>query len=65
MYARLWWKDARQFWPIWLLVFLAAAFTQAFLLFLTGGQGRMEFFSSRALLVGTVRTGRRGRGLRR
>ena len=21
MYARLWWKDARQFWPIW--VFLA------------------------------------------
>ena len=28
MYARLWWKDARQFWPIWLVLLLAAAATQ-------------------------------------
>ena len=25
MYMRLWWKDARQFWSIWVFVALAAA----------------------------------------
>ncbi len=38
MYARLWWKDARQFWPIWLLVFLAAGVTQSLLLIFVGRQ---------------------------
>jgi hypothetical protein len=30
MYTRLWWKDARQFWPIWAFLFLAAGVTQLF-----------------------------------
>ncbi len=38
MYARLWWKDARQFWPIWLLVFLAAGVTQSLMLIFMGRQ---------------------------
>lgn len=29
MYSRLWWKELRQFWPIWVFVALAAAVTQA------------------------------------
>ena len=28
MYMRLWWKDARQFWPIWAFLVLAAGVTQ-------------------------------------
>ena len=28
MYRRLWWKDARQFWPIWAFLLLAAGVTQ-------------------------------------
>ncbi len=28
MYRRLWWKDARQFWPIWAFLVLAAGVTQ-------------------------------------
>lgn len=28
MYARLWWKDLRQFWPIWLFLVVAAAAAQ-------------------------------------
>ncbi len=32
MYARLWWKDARQFWPIWVFLALAAALVQGLLL---------------------------------
>ncbi len=28
MYARLWWKDARQLWPIWVFLALAAVFAQ-------------------------------------
>jgi hypothetical protein len=32
MYARLWWKDARQFWPIWVFLALAAAVVQGLLL---------------------------------
>ena len=32
MYARLWWKDARQFWPIWVFLVLAAAVTQVLVL---------------------------------
>ncbi len=37
MLARLWWKDARQFWPIWLIVAGSAAACQWFLLAF-GGQ---------------------------
>ncbi len=32
MYLRLWWKDARQFWPIWTFLILAAAGTQGLVL---------------------------------
>ncbi len=32
MYARLWWKDLRQFWPIWLFLVIAAAAGQRMLL---------------------------------
>ena len=32
MYARLWWKDARQFWPIWVFLALAAVVVQGLLL---------------------------------
>ena len=33
MYARLWWKDARQFWPIWVFLAFAAAVVQGLLLY--------------------------------
>ena len=36
MYARLWWKDARQFWPIWVFLALAAAAVQGLLLYFLG-----------------------------
>ena len=32
MYLRLWWKDARQFWPIWTFLILAAAALQGLVL---------------------------------
>ncbi len=35
MYMRLWWKDARQFWPIWVFLILAAAVTQVLVLHYT------------------------------
>jgi hypothetical protein len=31
MYMRLWWKDARQFWPVWVFLALAATVTQGLL----------------------------------
>jgi hypothetical protein len=40
MYARLWWKDARQFWPIWLALIVAAAFTQWMILIFIGRPAR-------------------------
>ncbi len=36
MYARLWWKDARQFWPIWVLLIAGAAVIQWMMLILIG-----------------------------
>ena len=36
MYARLWWKDARQFWSIWVFLLVAAAVIQALLLHFLG-----------------------------
>jgi hypothetical protein len=50
MYARLWWKDARQFWPIWLVVFAAAAVTQALVLTFVGGEARHGALFAPALL---------------
>ena len=40
MYARLWWKDARQFWPIWVILVLAAAATQLVTLSYVGREAR-------------------------
>jgi ABC-2 family transporter protein len=50
MYARLWWKDARQFWPIWLVVFVAAAVTQGLMLILAGREVRQGALFAPALL---------------
>ena len=40
MLARLWWKDARQFWPIWLFLVLAAAGCQWLVLKFGGSDAR-------------------------
>ena len=49
MYARLWWKDARQFWPIWLVLIVAAAFTQWMILAFIGRPARSAGSGSSAL----------------
>ena len=50
MYARLWWKDARQFWPIWLVLIVAAAFTQWMILTFVGRPARFGWLGISALL---------------
>ena len=50
MYACLWWKDARQFWPIWLVLLLAAAATQWLMLSLVGRPVRFGALGVSALL---------------
>jgi hypothetical protein len=50
MYARLWWKDARQFWPIWVVLGLAAAATQWLLLTVEGEGARTGMLGFSALL---------------
>ena len=66
MYARLWWKDARQFWPIWLVLIVAAAFTQWMILAFVGRPARFGGLGIAALALGqSLRARRRGRGLRR
>ena len=50
MYARLWWKDFRQFWPIWLVVLLAAGATQGLILTLAGEAWRHGTLVIAALL---------------
>lgn len=50
MYARLWWKDTRQFWPIWLVLIVAAAFTQWTILAFVGRQARFGGLGIAALL---------------
>jgi ABC-2 family transporter protein len=50
MYARLWWKDARQFWPIWLVLIVAAAFTQWMLLSFVGRPVRLGGLGLAALI---------------
>ena len=50
MYARLWWKDARQFWPIWVVLLLAAAATQWMMLIFVGRPARFGALGISALL---------------
>ena len=54
MYLRLWWKDARQFWPIWVFLFLAAAVTQELLLHFAGPEARDGFLVGLALCWATL-----------
>ena len=46
----LWWKDARQFWPIWVVLLLAAAATQWLMLILVGRPVRFGGLGVSALL---------------
>ena len=50
MYARLWWKDARQFWPIWMLLVVCAAAIQWMMLSFIGDPVRNGTFGALALL---------------
>ncbi len=49
MYARLWWKDLRQFWPIWLFLVVAAGAAQWLSLFFGGVDARQG-----ALLIAAI-----------
>jgi hypothetical protein len=49
MYARLWWKDARQFWPIWVFLASAAAMTQTLVLHFVGREARYGLLGLLAL----------------
>jgi ABC-type transport system involved in multi-copper enzyme maturation permease subunit len=44
MYARLWWKDLRQFWPIWILLVLVAAVVQMVVLVISGPNENQDWF---------------------
>ena len=44
MYARLWWKDLRQFWPIWIFLVLAAVVVQMFVLVISGPNANQDWF---------------------
>ncbi len=49
MYTRLWWKEWRQFWPIWLFILCAALLIQAFTLGLgseNAGKGIFVFLAA-------------------
>ncbi len=62
MFARIWWKEARQFWPIWAFVALAAAGFQGLFLYSMGQDARqgvlglsaLAFASLYALAVGAA-----------
>jgi hypothetical protein len=54
MYARLWWKDARQFWPIWLFLALAAAVVQGLLLHYVGHDARRGWLGISALICASL-----------
>jgi hypothetical protein len=49
MYMRLWWKDARQFWPVWVFLVLAASVAQALVLHYGGPEVRQGAFPVIAL----------------
>jgi ABC-2 family transporter protein len=44
MYARLWWKDLRQFWPIWIFLVLAAAIVQIIVMVISGPNANQDWF---------------------
>jgi len=54
MYARLWWKDARQFWPIWVFLALAAAVVQGVLLHYAGPDARQGMLGLSALICASL-----------
>jgi hypothetical protein len=54
MYVRLWWKDARQFWPIWLFLALAAAVVQGLLLHYLGKDVRNGQLGLSALICASL-----------
>ncbi|MFI5457427.1 MAG: hypothetical protein ACHRXM_18440 [Isosphaerales bacterium] len=54
MYARLWWKDVRQFWPIWVFLALAAAVVQGLLLHYLGRDARQGLLGLSALLCASL-----------
>ncbi len=54
MYARLWWKDARQFWPIWVFLVLAAVVIQALLIYFFGSEVRQGGLGLLALLYASL-----------
>ncbi len=49
MYARLWWKDLRQFWPIWLVIVAGSIATQWIVLDLAGISARSGALGMSAL----------------
>ncbi len=49
MYARLWWKDARQFWPIWVFLVLAAAVVQMMAVVVRGSDVNSVTFGALAI----------------
>ena len=54
MYKMLWWKDARQFWPIWVFVALAAALVQGLLLHYLGQDARHGALGYSALVCASL-----------
>jgi ABC-2 family transporter len=46
MYMRLWWKDARQFWPVWVFLALAATVTQGLLVHYGGPEAQNGILST-------------------
>jgi len=54
MFARLWWKDARQIWPIWVFLALAAALIQALLLYYAGHDARQGILGLSALTCASL-----------
>ncbi len=54
MFARLWWKDARQFWPIWGVLVLAAAATEWLIIAFVGPQADYFFLGYSALMWATL-----------
>ncbi len=54
MYARLWWKEARQFWPIWVFLIAAALVIQWLLLHFAGDDSRQGILGSCALVYASL-----------
>jgi hypothetical protein len=54
MYTTLWWKDARQFWPIWVFLTLTAAVVQGLLLYYGGQDARNGALGISALICASL-----------